>query len=143
MSDAKSSSHQVRVGLGVFVWRDGTFLMGRRLGSHGHSTWSIPGGHLEFGETWVEGAKREVMEETGIQIDNIRFLAATDDHFPGDNKQYATIWVESDWVSGEPTITEPDKWIDMEWHTLQDLPKPLFEPCWQNLRIARPDLFAA
>lgn len=132
---------QVRVGIGCFVWKDGKFLMGQRRGSHGDGTWSVPGGHLELGETWAECAAREVMEETGIQIKNVRFLAATEDFFPQDNKQYTTIWMESDWESGEPTITEPDKWVNQEWRTFQSLPEPLFEPCWQNLRALKPELF--
>lgn len=131
----------VRVGIGVIIWRDGKFLMGKRRNSHGHNTWSVPGGHLDFGETYVEGAIRESLEETGMHIENVRFLALTEDFFSDDDKQYVTIWVESDWKSGEPHITEPDKWIDHEWRTFQTLPSPLFEPCWQNLRLARPDLF--
>lgn len=133
---------QVRVGIGCFVWKDGKFLMGQRRGSHGDGTWSVPGGHLELGETWAECAAREVMEETGLKIKNIRFMAATEDFFPADSKQYTTIWMESDWGSGEPTIVEPDKWVNQEWHTYQDLPEPLFEPCWQNLRKLKPELFA-
>jgi len=132
----------VRIGIGVFVWRNGTFLMGKRRGSHGHDTWSIPGGHLDFGETIAEGAAREVLEETGMRITNVRFLALTEDFFPGDNKQYITIWVESDWLEGEPTITEPDKYLDHQWRTFKTLPSPLFEPCWQNLKKAQPELFA-
>jgi 8-oxo-dGTP diphosphatase len=42
------SDQQVRVGIGVFVFKDGKFLIQRRKGSHGTGTWSIPGGHLEF-----------------------------------------------------------------------------------------------
>lgn len=133
---------QVRVGLGVFVWKDGKFIMGRRRGSHGHDTWSVPGGHLEFGETWEQGAKREVLEETGMKIKNVRFLAATEDIFPEHDKHYTTIWVEADWESGEPHITEPDKWIDQRWETFATLPSPLFEPCWLNLRKSKPELFA-
>ncbi len=34
--------------------------------------WLPPGGHLELNETPIEGAKREVMEETGIEIEFIR-----------------------------------------------------------------------
>jgi 8-oxo-dGTP diphosphatase len=131
-----------RVGIGVFVWKDGKFLMGRRLSSHGDSTWSIPGGHLEYEESWEECAEREVLEETGLHITNIRFLAATNDIFPEHKKQYATIWMESDWLSGEPAVTEPDKWIDMQWREITDLPEPLFEPCWRNLKNAKPELFS-
>lgn len=130
-----------KVGVGVFVWKDGKFLMGKRRGSHGHDTWSIPGGHLEFGESWETGAKREVLEESGMVITNVRFLAATNDIFADDGKHYVTIWVFSDWESGQPRITEPDKWIEHRWETFQTLPAPLFEPCWKNLREARPELF--
>lgn len=132
---------QVRVGVGVFIWKGGKFLMGKRRGSHGHDTWSVPGGHLEFGETIEACAKREAMEETGLSVTNVRFLALTEDKFKTDNKHYITIWVETDWQSGEPTITEPDKWVDQQWLNFQSLPEPLFEPCWQNLRKNRPELF--
>lgn len=130
------------VGVGVFVWKDGKFIMGQRLGSHGANTWSVPGGWLEFGESWEDCAKREVMEETGMKIDNIRFVTATNNIFEKEHTHSVTIWLDSDWVSGEPKITEPDKFIDMQWHDFKTLPAPLFEPCWQSLRKARPDLFA-
>ncbi|MGC1176848.1 MAG: NUDIX domain-containing protein, partial [Candidatus Saccharimonadales bacterium] len=106
------TDNRPKIGVGVFVWKDGKFLMGKRLGSHGAQTWSIPGGHLEFGESWEACAKREVLEEAGIVIENVRFLAATNDLFPADKKHYVTIWVECDWKSGEPTLTEPDTWVD-------------------------------
>lgn len=134
--------NQVGVGVGVFVWKDGKFLMGKRRGSHGHDTWSIPGGHLEFGESWGECATREVMEETGLVVDNVQFVAVTNDVFEKEAKHYSTIWVRCDWVSGEPTITEPDKWVDHEWRDFKSLPSPLFEPCWRNLRLAKPELFS-
>ncbi len=56
------------VGVGVFVWHDGKFLMGRRVGAHGGGKWSVPGGHLEFGESWKTCAAREVLEECGVKI---------------------------------------------------------------------------
>jgi 8-oxo-dGTP diphosphatase len=118
-----------KVGVGVFVWKNGKFLMGQRLGSHGANTWSVPGGHLEYGESWEQCAKREVLEETGMLVENGRFIAATNDLFPKDGKHYVTIWVECDWLSGEPEITEPDKWINQEWQNFLTLPSPLFEPC--------------
>ena len=114
--------------------------MGKRYGSHGHDTWSIPGGHLEFGETIEEGAAREALEETGVVIRNVKVIAVTSDFFPGD-KHYVTVWVDSELESGIPTITEPDKSEYLEWKDFKTLPSPLFEPCWQNLRKARPDLF--
>lgn len=136
------SQKNTRVGVGIFVWKDDRFLMGKRRGSHGHDTWSIPGGHLEFGESFEECAKREVFEETGMLISNVRLLAVTNDFFPKDDKHYATVWVESDWKAKTPIIKEPDKWIDQQWHNFQTLPTPLFEPCWKNLKAEKPELFS-
>lgn len=129
------------VGVGVFVWKDGKFYMTKRRGSHGHNTWSLPGGHLEFGESWEDCAKREVLEETGMKIKNVRFLAATNDIFPEHDKHYSTIWVYCDWASGKPQNMEPEFSIGQEWLDFASLPSPLFEPCWKNLKKAKPELF--
>lgn len=123
---------QPRVGIGVFVFKDGKFLMGRRKGSHGEGAWSIPGGHLEFGETPEQTAIREVKEETGMDVGNPRFGAVTNDIFVDDNKHYVSIWMVVDWQAGEPTITEPDKYIDQRWLDFDTLPEPLFL-AWQQL----------
>lgn len=120
------------VGIGVFVFRNGKFMMGWRKSSHGANTWTLPGGHMEFGESPEETAVREVMEETGMTIKNVRFGAITNDFFENDNKHYVTIWMMSDWGSGEPTITEPDKTVDQRWYDFDTLPDPLF-PSWNQL----------
>jgi 8-oxo-dGTP diphosphatase len=87
---------------------------------------------MEFGESFEETAKREVMEETGLVVDNVRFGAVTNDVFTDENKHYVTVWVLSNWVSGEPTLTEPDKFIDQQWIDVDDIPRPLFLP-WETL----------
>jgi 8-oxo-dGTP diphosphatase len=135
-------NNEPQVGIGVFIWRDGKFLMQQRKGAHGEGTWSTPGGKLDFGESWEECGAREVREETGVEIKNIRFFAITNDIFKAENKHFITIWLESDWAANEPSIMEPDKLAAIEWHTFKDLPLPLFEPCWQNLRKLKPELFS-
>lgn len=122
----------VRVGIAVFIFKDGKFLMQQRKGSHGAGTWSVPGGHLEFGESFEDTARREVREETGLDIKNVRFGAATNDYFEGENKHYVTVWMLSDWKDGEEFIAEPDKCIAQAWHTFDHLPSPLFLP-WNQL----------
>jgi len=116
--------------------------MFRRKGSHGDGTYTAPGGHVEFGESWVETAAREAEEEVGVTLKNIRFMAVTNDIMPNDNKHYISIWMEADLASGEPQNLEPHKADKLGWYTFHDLPAPLFEPHWTNLRAARPDLFA-
>lgn len=121
-----------RVGIGVFVFRNGKFLMGKRMGSHGEGSWSVPGGHLEFSESFEETAQREVLEETGLKIKNIRFGAITNDYFKEEHKHYVTIWMVSEYESGEATILEPDKYIEQNWFDFDTLPQPLFLP-WNQL----------
>jgi 8-oxo-dGTP diphosphatase len=121
-----------RIGIGVFVFRDNKFLMGCRRGAHGAETWSVPGGHLEFGETWEQTAAREIEEETSLKIRNIRFGAVTNDIFHDEKKHYVTIWMLSEWDSGEATMVEPDKFVELGWYHFDSLPDPLFLP-WQQL----------
>ena len=63
-----------KVGVGVMVLKNGKVLIGKRKGAHGAGEWAWPGGHLEYMESFEDCARREVMEETGIEIHNIRFL---------------------------------------------------------------------
>lgn len=124
----------VRVGIAVFIFKDGKFLMGKRMGAHGEGTWTVPGGHLEFGESFEDTAKREVKEETGIEIKEVKFGAVTNDYFVSDGKHYVTIWMLSQHASGEPQILEPDKYIEQGWFTFDTLPIPLFLPWTQLLQ---------
>lgn len=121
-----------RIGVGVFVFKEGKFLMGKRIGSLGEGNWSIPGGHLEFSESFEDTARREVLEETGLAIRNICFGAVTNDFFQKENKHYVTIWMLSDYESGTPTILEPEKYIEQDWFDFDTLPTPLFLP-WRQL----------
>ena len=124
--------NDVRVGIGVFIFKNNKFFMQQRQGAHGEGSWSVPGGHLEYGESFEDTARREAKEETNLEIKNIRFGAITNDHFTKDDKHYVTIWMLSDWASGKEYITEPDKCIGQAWHNFNNLPTPLFLP-WQQL----------
>lgn len=120
------------VGFGVYILRNGKVLLGRRKNSHGEGAWCATGGHLEFGESFEEGAKRETLEEAGIKIKNIRVGGTTNDIFEKEKKHYVTIALIADWDSGEATMMEPDKWNEWGWFEWDNLPDPLFLP-FQNL----------
>ena len=117
-----------RVGVGVIVIKDGKVLMHQRTNDHGEGTWSFPGGHLEFGETPEETAHRETDEEAGVSIRNVRFATVTNDVFIAENKHYVTIYMLADYLSGEPTIKEPEKCLQWKWFSWNELPSPLFLP---------------
>lgn len=72
------------------------------------------------------------MEETGVTIKRVRFGAVTNDYFKSEGKHYVTIWMLSDYESGENSIKEPDKSVAQGWFDFNSLPSPLFLP-WDQL----------
>jgi len=123
-----------KIGIGVIIIKDNKVLFGKRKNSHGDGTWSLPGGHLEFGESWEDCALREVEEEVGITINNLHFVTATNDIFQAEEKHYVTLFVKADYVAGEVTLKEPEKCEQWDWFSWDNLPQPLFLPIENLLR---------
>lgn len=117
-----------KVGIGVMILKDGKVLLGKRKGKHGAGEYAWPGGHLEYMESFEGCAKREVKEETGMEIENIRFVRLLNlkAYAP---KHYVDIGIVADWKSGEPIVFEPEKSESWNWYDLNDLPSGLFAAC--------------
>lgn len=124
----ESQFQSIRVGVGVMVFKDGKVLVKKRKGSHGEGDYGFPGGHLEYMESFEDCARREVREECGIEIQNIRFnyLSNLTRYNP---KHFIDVGVVADWASGEPQVLEPEKNESWEWYDIDNLPEPLFYPC--------------
>jgi len=116
------------IGVGVCIIRDKQVLLGKRLNAHAEGCWSFPGGHLEFGETIEECARREVLEETGIKIKNLSLGTFTNDIFSEEEKHYVTLLVIADYAVGNLEVREPDKCEEWRWFHWNNLPDPLFLP---------------
>lgn len=123
-----------RIGIGVFVKNEDKVLLQKRCGAHGSGTWSLPGGHLEFNETIVDGAKREAMEEFGIEIENVKVLGITEDIMLEEQKHYITIFVDSDLANGEAKIMEPEKTTEMVWVLNAELTSGKYAPLFLPLK---------
>jgi 8-oxo-dGTP diphosphatase len=66
------------VGVGGVVIHGGRALLIRRGGPPLQGEWSIPGGTLDLGETISEGIRRELKEETGVDVRVLDFIEAFD-----------------------------------------------------------------
>lgn len=71
------SSNRPAAAASVAVFRDDTVLLVERGKGMG-GVWSLPGGHIEFGETASAAAAREVAEETGLAYDEAGLAAVHD-----------------------------------------------------------------
>ena len=121
----------VRVGVGVLVQdpMDPTkVLCGIRRGSHGAGLLALPGGHLELYESWQDCARREVLEECGLELEEAEcsFAHVTNDPMPAEEKHYVTIFIMAKCKVTDPPqqaqTLEPHKcqgWNSYSWQDLQ------------------------
>ena len=63
-----------KVAATCIVDRDGKILMIRRASQPGMGLWSVPGGYVDRGEVVEEAAAREVLEETGLEVEVQRLV---------------------------------------------------------------------
>lgn len=108
-----------RIGVAaVLLNKHNQVLIGKRLSKLGKGTFHFPGGHLEFHESLIQCAAREVREETGLTIMESDFtvIAFTEDLYS--DCHYVTFFVGAK-IGGLPAQNiEPDKcegwhWIDL------------------------------
>jgi len=128
-----------KVGVGVYITDGkGNLLLMLRSTAHEPGTWCPPGGHLEMGESFLDVCKREVMEEVGLELEDVEFLGAVNNIFSPE-KHYVNIDFVAKGVSGTPKICEPDKCAEMGWYPLNKLPQPLMLPT-ANLLETHPEV---
>ena len=58
----------MKVIVGGIVEKDGKYLLVQEAKEKCYGKWNIPAGHLDFGESLVHGAVREIKEETGCDV---------------------------------------------------------------------------
>lgn len=118
------SEQKPKIGVNVFVIKENKLLLGQRKNTSGDGDWGLPGGHLEFGESLIFGANRELQEETGITAKNLIFLSMVND--PNPEYHYLHLCFLSNDFDGEPKVMEPDKCYSWQWFDLNSLPPNIF-----------------
>ena len=130
------------IGVGVMILKNNKVLLGKRHHDpekadselHGESAWTMPGGKLEFGETLKNAAQREVVEETGININknNLSLISLTDDII--EDAHFVTIGFLYENPEQEPRVMEPDEIVEWQWFDLNNLPEKIFFPSAKVLK---------
>lgn len=114
----------VGVGAAIFNSEGKLFITLRGKGAKNErGKWEIPGGSVEFGETFEQSIKREIKEELDIEIEIIELLGICDHIIPDEHQH----WVSPTYIckikKGVPKILESEKCDRIGWFTLKEAEK--------------------
>ncbi|MDY7085431.1 MAG: NUDIX hydrolase [Actinomycetota bacterium] len=106
-------------------------LLGRRFQTSGHGLWALPGGHVEFNESPIITARRELLEETGLfgvtaRLGPTFFTYTTE-------TPYAHVPVVFEDVRGKAHAMRDEHFSELRFFPLDKLPRRLFEPSRRTL----------
>ena len=111
------------MGVGALIFDRGRILMAQRGKDPLKGWWSLPGGALETGELLADAIRREVREETGLEIEPLRvfeiFERIMRDAGGAPEYHYVLIDFLCEWISGE--LKPASDILDARWITLADL----------------------
>ena len=114
----------IPTGVHVVLERDGKLLLMRRAGTgFFDGLYSLPGGHVEEGESVRDAAVREVREELGVALTAaaLEWLGVV--HRRSDTNRIDFFMRASSWA-GEPRICEQDKCDQLVWSSPESVPEP-------------------
>ncbi|RDD62170.1 NUDIX hydrolase [Ferruginivarius sediminum] len=104
------------------VLRQGHVLLVRRRNRPNAGQWGFPGGKIEYGETVLAAAERELLEETGVTGRACHAIDAVDvmsDATPP-AYHYLLVAILVDWLQGEPQAD--DDVDEAAWFPIDALP---------------------
>ncbi len=98
-------------------------LLGRRKNCYGDGTWGLPGGHLEYGESIIECAKREIKEEIGIEVAELKLISVIDNIDERGHYLHVSFLLEQ--FSGEIRCIKPYVCSEWKFFDISNLPQDL------------------
>ena len=114
MTPAQHQPAHPQLAVSASIFRDDRILLVRRARSPARGFYSLPGGRVEFAESLHAALTREVVEETGLEIE-IAGLAGWREVLPaapGDG-HYLILSFAARWVANEPVLNE--ELDDFKW----------------------------
>jgi ADP-ribose pyrophosphatase YjhB (NUDIX family) len=113
------------IGVGALILKRDRILMAQRGKEPSMGSWSLPGGALETGESLADGVRREVREETGLDIRTLGVLEIFErimrDASGAPEYHYVLIDYMCRMVGG--TLAPGDDVCAVEWVRRRDLPQ--------------------
>ncbi|MFN4023717.1 MAG: NUDIX hydrolase [Hyphomonas sp.] len=124
-----TSIRPVEAGCGAAILDDqGRLLLIQRLREPEAGAWGLPGGKIDFGERAADTARREILEELGIEIELTGLACIAETIDAGDGRHWVAPVYDARILSGTPDVLEPEKHGGWGWFALDALPEKLTSP---------------
>jgi ADP-ribose pyrophosphatase YjhB (NUDIX family) len=116
-------------------------LVRHRKGSRQY--WVLPGGRLEYGETFHECAVRELKEETGLEVEVERLLFISEAIAPDRTRHIVNIYVKARVTGGTMQVGNEPVLAGVDFIALAELDRiTLFPPIGQIILDSVPGGFS-
>ena len=105
----------------IVIEKGGKYLVVQEGKANVYGLWAFPGGKVDVGESLTEAAKREVLEDTGIEVELTGLIGAdwvVWDSMPGYTNHFFFLGVA---VKIPENFTLLDEILAIEWKTLDEL----------------------
>lgn len=108
--------------VGALIEKDGKYLLVQELKEKCYMQWNLPLGHLDAGETILDGAIREVKEETGYDV-RLTKLVDIQNHYGIGAYTFIKFTYLAEIIGGDPTERWSDEINDVKWFTSKEIRK--------------------
>jgi len=108
-------------------------LFGRRKMPNSGFEWQLPGGWIEAGESPQQAARREVFEETRLELQNLRFIGITSNVFSARSHSISLCYEAECLNQDSLNVPRSENCQEWEWQQWNALSGKLFLP----LRLLR------
>ena len=113
-----------------FIVNGGKVLLIRRVGKQ---MYELPGGTVEFGEKVVDTIRREVKEETGVEI-SVKEMMSVKETIE-ETKHWIGFGYRCEYVSGDAKNMEPSKHAEVGWFGIDSMPEDISYMCREGLKL--------
>ncbi|SFL11359.1 ADP-ribose pyrophosphatase YjhB, NUDIX family [Paenibacillus sp. 1_12] len=100
--------------------------------SYGKNNWELPGGKSEKNESAQETAKREVREETGLEV-TVEQLTGI--YYDPDYDMHHFVFISNNDRNQEPQPSSPEI-LECKYYSIDDLPKPISDFTYKRIQEA-------
>jgi len=104
--------------VGGVIEKDGKYLLVQEAQQKAYGKWNIPAGHLDPNETIFDGAKREIKEESGFDVELTGVCQIGNQKLTNDT--FVSVVFSTKIVSGEIKF-DPNELLDVKWFTYEEI----------------------